>query len=211
MYRERLTITLDKELLSAVDATVDHSQLRNRSHAIEHALREGLALHELTHAVVSVTGISTDKLPELTKVLDHLPITHYFVIASSNDQTAQEVAKSITSLTHQTVETIPGDFGTGAALLLSKAKLTAPFLYIQLSPKFSLPSNLTAAYVTHRRSSALATHLIRSYSAENFARTGTSILNPEITDYISAGLVSLEETTFPTLLKAGKIATYVIE
>ena len=211
MYRERLTITLDSELLSAVDATVDHSQLRNRSHAIEHALREGLALHELTTAVISISGNSTEKLPELTSLLEHLPILSYLVIATSNDLTAQDAVRSIISLTHKHAETIPGDFGTGAALLLNKARLTTPFLYIQLSPKLSLPTSLTAPYIAHRRGTSLVTHLIRPVSQDSFAQIGISLFNPEAIEYIPAGLASLEETTFPALLKAGKIGTYVTQ
>jgi len=40
--RERLTITLKKEILDALDATIDGDRLRNRSHAIEYYLSKSL-------------------------------------------------------------------------------------------------------------------------------------------------------------------------
>lgn len=43
MNRERLTITLRKDLLKALDSTIDGEKIRNRSHAIEFFLSQTLA------------------------------------------------------------------------------------------------------------------------------------------------------------------------
>lgn len=42
MSRERLTITLQEDVLEALDATIDGQRLRNRSHAIEYYLSKAL-------------------------------------------------------------------------------------------------------------------------------------------------------------------------
>jgi mannose-1-phosphate guanylyltransferase/phosphomannomutase len=42
MSRERLTITLQEDVLEALDATIDGQRLRNRSHAIEYYLAKAL-------------------------------------------------------------------------------------------------------------------------------------------------------------------------
>src|SRR3989344_3541215 len=42
--RERLTITLKKELLEGLDSTIDGEKLRNRSHAIEYYLSKSLGI-----------------------------------------------------------------------------------------------------------------------------------------------------------------------
>ena len=41
--KERLTITVDKELLDKVDKIVDGVNIRNRSHAIEYLIRSALS------------------------------------------------------------------------------------------------------------------------------------------------------------------------
>jgi NDP-sugar pyrophosphorylase family protein len=41
-YRERLTITLKKDVLAQLDATIDGTKIRNRSHAIEYILGKHL-------------------------------------------------------------------------------------------------------------------------------------------------------------------------
>jgi metal-responsive CopG/Arc/MetJ family transcriptional regulator len=45
--KERLTITLDKNLLAVVDSTIDGVNIRNRSHAIEHLLNSAVQAQQL--------------------------------------------------------------------------------------------------------------------------------------------------------------------
>ncbi len=74
MERERLTITLKKEIVSAVDRMVDGAKIRNRSHAIEYALSKSL-LPEKTKVVILTGGEGVKLRPftyEMPKAL--LPI-----------------------------------------------------------------------------------------------------------------------------------------
>ena len=43
MSRQRLTVTMDKEVLRQVDRVIDGMRIRNRSHAIEYLLQKGFA------------------------------------------------------------------------------------------------------------------------------------------------------------------------
>ncbi|MFA5926269.1 MAG: sugar phosphate nucleotidyltransferase [Parcubacteria group bacterium] len=52
MLRQRLTITLDDQLLSKIDKRVDGHKIRNRSHAIESILNEKLQSKILKKAIV---------------------------------------------------------------------------------------------------------------------------------------------------------------
>jgi mannose-1-phosphate guanylyltransferase len=54
--KERLTITLDKDLLSAIDATIDGVNIRNRSHAIEHLLNSAMSRSSHKKAVIFAGG-----------------------------------------------------------------------------------------------------------------------------------------------------------
>lgn len=187
MRRERLTITLDQELLTAVDATIDGSAIRNRSHAIEDAIRHGLALHQLTTAVV--TGESTDLLP----VLQASGIHQVFVIGA-------EVA-----LPGLTVRTLPSEFGDATALSLVANELNHPFVIIQATN--CLPESFLPAYVSHTKSKHLLTHILTT-TGTTFVPTGCSIADPAILQALPAGTASLE-ALFAHLAKAGKVGAYV--
>lgn len=64
MERERLTITLKKEILNSVDHIVDGTKIRNRSHAIEYLLSKNFFSQETK--VVILTGGKGVKLRPLT-------------------------------------------------------------------------------------------------------------------------------------------------
>lgn len=57
--KERLTITLDEELLKKVDATIDGVNVRNRSHAIEKLIDVVLSQHAPKRAVIFAGGHSS--------------------------------------------------------------------------------------------------------------------------------------------------------
>jgi mannose-1-phosphate guanylyltransferase len=58
--KERLTITLDEELLRKVDASIDGVDIRNRSHAIEHLLNAALIHATPKKAVLFAGGRGID-------------------------------------------------------------------------------------------------------------------------------------------------------
>jgi NDP-sugar pyrophosphorylase family protein len=213
MYRERLTITLDTDLLAAVDSTIDRSSIRNRSHAIEHLLREGLALHQLTQAFLFIgEDWNGSTLPKIITLCDKLGITSYYLVPTPiTISLTDQLTTSITQLSqiHPKVQTVSGDFGTGGALVLQKDKLHNPFLLIDLIGELLTPTELTSAYGFHRRHNGVLTQILTSIDAQEFLATGFSIANPELIAEIPAGSVSLTETVFPALLKEGKVKGYV--
>ncbi len=74
MERERLTITLKKEIVNAIDRAVDGARIRNRSHAIEYMLSKSL-FPEQTKVVILTGGEGVKLRPftyEMPKAL--LPI-----------------------------------------------------------------------------------------------------------------------------------------
>lgn len=55
MRRKRLTITLQEDVLKSVDEIIDHSSIRNRSHAIEFILRKNFT-PKVTQALILAGG-----------------------------------------------------------------------------------------------------------------------------------------------------------
>jgi hypothetical protein len=211
MSRDRLTITLDEALLSAVDSTIDGSAVRNRSHAIEHLIRQGLHLHELTHAIF-FAGEPTDQplIPLLSERLKNTNIIQGVIISDpGHPQWAQELATSLQSLNQGiTTRTIPGDFGSAAALTLIADELTQPFLLIELGASTKLPLSFLPLYTEHRHSDKTVTQLLTTTNGLEFIQSGCSVISPDFMTQVPAGRANLHDV-FPLLAIAGRIGTYV--
>lgn len=75
MEREKLTVTVKKDLIKKIDSIVDGRKIRNRSHAAEYLIEAGLGINKVKKAIVLVGGEGTRLRPftyELPKAL--LPI-----------------------------------------------------------------------------------------------------------------------------------------
>lgn len=82
--KERLTITLDSELLKKLDATIDGVNVRNRSHAIERLLDIVLAQNKPKKAVVLAGGHpikaeGKDEIPKPMVMVRDRPILEYVI------------------------------------------------------------------------------------------------------------------------------------
>jgi mannose-1-phosphate guanylyltransferase/phosphomannomutase len=73
--REKLTVTIKKELFKKIDEVVDGKKIRNRSHAAEYLIEAGLGIGKIKKAILLVGGEGTRLRPftlELPKAM--LPI-----------------------------------------------------------------------------------------------------------------------------------------
>ncbi|MFH0952174.1 MAG: sugar phosphate nucleotidyltransferase [Patescibacteria group bacterium] len=84
MDRERLTITLKKDVIKRLDETIDGARIRNRSHAIEYLLNQSLS-PKISKALVLAggRGISmrpfTYEMPKTMIPLRNKPILEYTI------------------------------------------------------------------------------------------------------------------------------------
>lgn len=142
MDRERLTITLQKTILAKVDALIDKTKIRNRSHAIEYLITQNLT-PRITQAVILAGGKGLNMRPftfEMPKGLFPVggrPILEHIVEMLSK----YDIRDVIFSIGHlgDKIKNHFGDgskfgirisyvsenieSGTGGALLLAKKKL----------------------------------------------------------------------------------------
>lgn len=207
MYRERITITVDKELLQAVDSLIDKEVLRNRSQTIEHLVREGIGLHQLTQVVLFL-GPDFDQicLEKIINLCDEAQITQFFIcLPSTSHSLISQIQNTIEKIIPVArVTPIPGDFGSGGALILQKDKLTTPFLLAWPDTTIEFPANLVNPYVFHRQHHQTLTHLLNGSNP-----SGLTLANPDLMNHIPAGLVDLQSSVFPGLEKTGKVRGYI--
>ncbi len=208
MKRERLTITLDTNLLTAVDSLIDKDRLRNRSQTIEYLLKQGLGINQLDQAFLFFeTDWQQIQVEKVITLLKGSRIRQLFLGASDRLADIKLLIQSLAPEFNLII--IPLDFGTGGSLVLQKTSITNPFLTIHLKPNLRLPETLLAPYLFHREHNHVATQLLFSSNGTDFFASGLAILNPEILRFITAGVTSLELDIFPELVKEHKMEGYV--
>lgn len=213
MYRDRLTITLDHALVEAIDSLIDGETLRNRSQTIEHLLREGIGLHELTTAFLFFREeFDQNHFGAVIQRLLDLGITKFFLCLPSSR--LNDIAP-LSALIHQasgqpekiTVQTLPADFGSGGALSLQRENLTTPFFLAWIGTPCPLPENLLGVHAFHRLHHATLTQALYAEKAD-YRFSGLALASPDILPYIPAGIVDIENLIFPQLVKEAKVKGY---
>jgi len=115
MAKERLTITLDKEVLKEVDATIDSINVRNRSHAIEKLLKTALMQKTPKKAIVLAGGMpvkfENKLIPKPMVLVDGKPIMEYVLQALSKIGVSDVIV-----VAGEKAEEITGYFGNGSSL-----------------------------------------------------------------------------------------------
>lgn len=212
MLRERLTITLDPELLRAIDETTDRSRIRNRSHAIEYLLKKGLDLERFHTAFLFFEENWQQEALEAALIACQKVGIYKFFLSGPTDFPVDETNVLIlesygkASLTPQ-IQLSPNNFGSGGVILLQKEALPSSFAIFYISKSvYSYP--LTAALAFHHNHGQIATQLI-TRNGTDFSWTGAAILEPTITNYMNIGVIELPLHTFPKLIAANQLKTYV--
>lgn len=216
MQRERLTITLDKELLAALDTLIDRRILRNRSQTIEHLLREGLALHEFQQAFLFFEEVwSQETLINTLALADGIGIGQILLgVPASSPALASEVNLAVDSYRQAhpgagfSTETVPSDFGSGGTVLMRQTLLRYPFLITWIGAAPLPLASLASIYTFHRQHHQPLT--LAAAPGTPLEAMPLAIASPEIADSIPTGIVSLRKTVFPDLVKAGKVREYPI-
>ncbi len=218
MQRHRLTITLDTEILAALDTFTDGDLLRNRSQTLEHVLKEGLGLYNLRQAFIfAELGWQQIQLEATLNLASQSRIsTLYLCLPSAQAATSQEMRAIIVDYTIKNnlpafeVIPVPSDFGSGTAVLLQKDHLETTFLIFELGTHFQAPTSLATPLAFHRQHHTAATLMLASNNSIDYSYSGIAIAEPELTTAITGGTSSLQQHIFPQLLKDGRVRGYLL-
>jgi len=176
--KSRLTITLSQDLLVKVDALIDGHTVRNRSHAIESLVKQGLSA-QVNTAVILAGGTHTDtEIPALKKInsrpllaftLEHLKkhgITRIVVCAGINEKAISDVFGSGATYGVQIIYSQEKKgLGTAGALKNAAQYLSEePFLVINDTTLTNL--NLEDLFEFHLEEDTIATICVKPRMSE---------------------------------------------
>lgn len=207
MERERISISISKDLLLKIDQKIDGLKMRNRSHAIELLVSESLGLSRINSAIIMAGGNGALKLiPAIDSTIKELKTFGFLEIFIAVGFLGDKVKQGIGDGKNYDLKInyIEGGEGTAGALLPLKNQLKKTFLVVNIDE--SMPLNIKNLADFHRSHFGIAT------IATNNIQTlkGYYLFEPEIFDYLPNEFSMLEEDIFPKLNNENKLTFFPI-
>lgn len=203
--RERITISIKKDLLNKIDQQIDGSRLRNRSHAIEHFVSESLGLADFNNAVILGGGKGALKLvPIIEESIVQLKEYGLGVIYLAVGYLGPKIKEYIGDGTKFGVKIkyIEGGEGTAGALKPLEKEFKKTFLVVNLDESLAVDLKKFSNY--HRQHLAVVTIASNNQPEAK----GIYLFEPEVFRYIPEGFSMLETDVFPKLIEDSKLASF---
>ncbi|NUN11109.1 hypothetical protein HUU53_00495 [Candidatus Micrarchaeota archaeon] len=233
---ERITITIDKNLLKSVDANIDGKSVRNRSQAISYLVEKAMGKTFKAIVLCGKPETALKKIgdqPVLYRLIEYLKrngITEVIIALSENSQKVIDCVNKINGVKIEFV----WDDGKGTALALEKAKnfLNDTFLLSYADVLYE-DLNLNDFLEFHKKNSGLTTIALAevkktalfgtakmmgskiiefeekpSESETNLVNAGVAFCEPQVLSFINQKTLSFEKDLLPLLAKQGKLMGY---
>lgn len=181
--KERVTLTIEANLLRQIDATVDGNTIRNRSHAVELLVREAIK-GSLPEQAVVLAGGSTQAVDYVLQQVGGQPVikhnidllldagVQHILIITKEPERIQEVLGDLEEANIQYV-TETHSLGTAGALNLAQPYIEGTFILTNADDKKTL--DLTSMYDFHQQNNGLCT--IALTSTDEPSKYGVALLN----------------------------------
>lgn len=190
--KERITITLDDDLINEVDHTVDGQTIKNRSHAIELLLNKALRKKTLTKAILLAggplkIGLGKSKKSPSNTLVNGRPIIMYimyslkkygindFIIVGRKGtiNPLKELFDNTNFKENVTYIEEPDYMGTAGAFKLASEHITGPVVVCNTNALFQI--DLDQMFQFHKNSGSMAT--ISLTSVPDVSNYGVVLLN----------------------------------
>lgn len=206
MERERITISIKKNILSGIDKTIDGINVRNRSHAIETLITRAMD-NPITHdAVILLGGDNALKLiPNTIEILlsfKKLGLKKvYIAVGYLADKIKERIGnENDYGLKIQYVE------GSGSGGAISSLKKHFKNTFLVIDPEFKLIEQLEKFAEYHRSHNGIAT----IFTGDLMECNGLYVFEQEVFKYIPNGFSMLKDDIFPKLIGDGKLVVYPV-
>lgn len=207
MERERITISIKKDLLNRIDKFIDGTNIRNRSNAVEVLATKGLGQEATKKAVVLLGGKDALKSITGTKIflsqLKSVGFDHVHIAVGFLADKIKERLGDGSEFDMKFTYSDKGE-GSGGAILSLKKQLTETFIVYNSDKGYEIDLKFLLDY--HRNHNTDAT--IATDDLENM--TGIYVFEPNIISVIRRGFSMIEEDLIPELLKQGRTIFYPI-
>lgn len=203
MERERVTISIKKNVLDKVDRVIDGTSIRNRSHAFESLILKGLGSADTKTAVILMGGDDALKsIPNVEEAIESLKEIGFETINIATGFLGEKVMNKLGDGSKYGLKFVYSDKGegSGGALAVLKKELKNTFIVINHHnfSDFKI-SKLLDFHKKHQFSATIATNDLDTLS-------GIYILEPEIINTLPKGFSMLEDDVLPKLIKDGRAA-----
>ncbi len=207
MNRERISISIKKDLLQKIDKLVDGVTIRNRSHAIESLTSQSLGINHISDAIVMAGGDSAaDSVNAIKKSIVGLKSLGINEVIVALGYLGDKIKKGLGNGADLgiNIDYLEGSEGSGGALFILKKALKKTFIVVNIDDDQEIDYKLLVDY--HKNSHKIATVA----TSDIKSMRGIYILESAVLNYIPEGFSMLEEDVFPKLLKENKISVYPI-
>ena len=206
MDRERITISIKKNVLGFIDKTIDKINIRNRSHAIEYLVLKGLQRSDDKNAVILLGGKDAMKHISATEdILKTLKSMGYEKVYLAVGFLADKIEAKLGDgeKYNLDLEYLRDGEGSAGALLPLKKIFKSTFLVINL--KEDNLFDLEDLVDFHKKQNAVATLAL----VDQKTKEGIYAFEPDVFRHISKGFSMLEEEVFPKLSKRGELVGFL--
>lgn len=227
--QEKISISIDSELLSRVDALVDNKTLNKRSKAFEFVVRgyfKNLSISELVILGGSDVTIDAKAIEENIKKIMKFGLKNVYIIGDKEFESVRERLSGLKVSVHVIKEKYL--LGTAGALKLASGLIHNRFFAMFINIKFDF--NVEEMVKQHMQSNPVATigvtlgrkntmpdnivvegNKIISYNKtkNQFTNAGIYIFEPSIFSYLPKK-GTLDKNVFPKLAAEGQLNSYII-
>lgn len=207
MNRERISISIKKDVLSRIDKFIDGVSIRNRSHAIETLVSQSLGVNQITDAIVMAGGAdAANSLHAIKKSLVGLKSIGISEVIVALGYLGDKVKKALGDGKELgiSISYLEDSNGSGGALKLLRKALKKTFIVVNVIDDYDINYKLIADY--HKNS-----HKIATVATDDIkSLKGIYFFEPAIFNEIPDGFSIIEEDILPKLVKANGVSIYPI-
>jgi len=207
MERERITISIKKNLLKEIDGTIDGVKVRNRSHAIETLATVALNSGETNNAVLLLGGKDAMKLiPAAKENIKYLQKYGFDAVHIAVGFLADKIKEKIGDENNFGVELKYIEEGEGSGGAIKQLKKIFNKTFVVINSNEVMPLDLDKLLNFHKKHKSVATIATKELSEMQ----GVYVVEPEIFKYVPTGFSMLESDIFPKLIKEEKVTIYPV-
>ncbi|HOX41603.1 MAG TPA: hypothetical protein PK263_05435 [bacterium] len=205
MERERITISIKKEVLDKIDCVIDGMNIRNRSHAIESLSLKGLGQTQTKKAVILLGGNDAIKaVPSSRAILKQLQESGFAKAFIAVGYLAEQIKKELGFGEEYDLDVRYSEKGEGSAGALKNLSEEFDQTFVVYNTKSTLdvsPDILLSFHQKHNFPASIFTNNLET-------NEGIYVFDSIVLNRIPDGFAMIEDDLIPELIKAQEVVFF---